>query len=167
MNRIVSPSVALALGLALNAPASNRPAYAPPKPSAGVEALKLDWHDAKRDRAVPVKIYFPKDGAGALPIVIFSHGLGGSRDGYEFLGRHWAGCGYASVHLQHIGSDSAVWRDAGAGEGGKALQKSGANLANSINRPLDVRLAIDELIRLNDDAKSPLKGRLDGKRIRI
>ena len=103
MNRIVSPSIALALGLALNAPASDKPAYAPPKPSAIVEALKLDWHDAKRNRAVPVKIYFPKDSVGALPIVIFSHGLGGSRDGYEYLGRHWAGCGYASVPLGAMG----------------------------------------------------------------
>src|SRR5437879_4469297 len=112
MNRIFSPSLVLAVGLALNAPGADRPAYAPPKPSATVEVLKLDWHDAKRNRAVPAKIYFPKEGAGALPVVIFSHGLGGSRDGYEYLGRHWAGCGYVSVHLQHIGSDSAVWRDA-------------------------------------------------------
>ena len=38
-------------------------------------------------------------------MIVFSHGLGGTRDGYEYLGRHWASYGYVSVHLQHKGSD--------------------------------------------------------------
>src|ERR1700722_20103770 len=75
-----------------------------------VEELKLEWKDAKRERAVPVKVYLPK-GEGPFPVVIFSHGLGGSRDGYEYLGRHWASHGYVGVHLQHLGSDSSVLKD--------------------------------------------------------
>ena len=31
--------------------------------------FRYEWHDAARDRDVPAKIYFPKDGAGPLPIV--------------------------------------------------------------------------------------------------
>lgn len=129
--------------------------------------MKFDWQDTKRNRTVPVKIYFPKDGAGPFPIIVFSHGLGGSRDGYEYLGRHWAGSGYVSVHLQHHGSDDTVWKNAQAGERSKALRKSGADLNNAINRPLDARFAIDEILKLNEAKSSPLKGRLDTKRIGI
>src|SRR2546423_15576637 len=66
-----------------------------------VEVIRYDWLDGKRERKVPVKIYFPKSGNAAFPVIIFSHGLGGSREGYEYLGRHWASHGYVSVHLQH------------------------------------------------------------------
>jgi predicted dienelactone hydrolase len=58
-----------------------------------VETISYDWQDKTRDRDVPVKLYFPKSGAGPFPVIIFSHGLGGSRDGYEYLGRHWASHG--------------------------------------------------------------------------
>ena len=41
-----------------------------------VETLKLEWHDAKRSRDVPAKIYFPKNATGACPVIVFSHGRG-------------------------------------------------------------------------------------------
>ncbi|MBI3880411.1 MAG: hypothetical protein HY301_10165 [Verrucomicrobia bacterium] len=153
------------LALLLVARAADPGAYAPPVPAKEVSASKFDWHDAKRNRDVFVKIYAPQNGIGPFPVIIFSHGLGGSREGYEYLGRHWAGCGYVSVHLQHVGSDDAVWRDAAPAERAKVMQKSGANLANSINRPLDVQFALDQLERLNGDAGFPLHGRLDLKRV--
>lgn len=141
--------------------------YSPPIPAAEVAIAKHDWHDVKRDRDVPVKIYFPKEGAGPLPIVIFSHGLGGSRENYEYLGRHWAGCGYASVHMQHLGSDDSVWKDVPLAERAKAMQRAAANISNILNRPLDGQFVIDELQKANADAASPLKGRLDLKAIAI
>ncbi len=141
------------------------PAYAPPAPTSEVAVIKLDWHDAKRDRDVPAKIYFPKDGAGPFPVVIFSHGLGGSREGYEYLGRHWAGCGYVSVHVQHPGSDDSVWKDVPAAERAKALQRGAGNIANALNRPPDGQFAIDQIEKLNADETSPLKGRLNLKAV--
>ena len=65
------------------------------------------WNDASRQRDIPVRLYWP---AGASPnarvaLVVFSHGLGGSRNGYSYLGKHWAGLGFASLHVQHAGSD--------------------------------------------------------------
>jgi predicted dienelactone hydrolase len=134
------------------------------KKSAGpheIETLKLDWKDTNRDRAIPVKVYPPK-GSGPFPVVIFSHGLGGSRDGYEYLGRHWSSHGYVSVHLQHLGSDESVWR--GKSDVIGALMKSAADPANLVNRAADVHFAIDELTRLNK-SDSPLKGKLDLDRI--
>jgi predicted dienelactone hydrolase len=75
-----------------------------------VDTVLFDWTDAKRGRAVPVKIYFPLGSEGPFPLIIFSHGLGGSREGYEYLGRHWASHGYISLYIQHAGSDDEVWR---------------------------------------------------------
>jgi predicted dienelactone hydrolase len=128
-----------------------------------VEVLKLDWKDAKRDRAVPVKVYLPK-GEGPFPVVIFSHGLGGSRDGYEYLGRHWASHGYVSVHLQHLGSDTAVWEN--APDGIAAMKRAAADSSVLVNRWGDVHFAIDELTML-DKSDSPLKGKLDLDKIAI
>ena len=47
--------------------------------------------------------------ARPVPLVVFSHGIGGSRMGYSYLGRYWASQGYASLHLQHVGSDRNLW----------------------------------------------------------
>src|SRR6185369_7102161 len=121
----------------------NRPGepYKPVRGPGAVETVRFDWHDAKRDRDVPVKIYFPKSGGGRLPVIIFSHGLGGSREGYEYLGRHWASHGYVSVHVQHPGSDDAVWRNAAALDRMTAMRQAAADPRNAINRPLDVSFA--------------------------
>ncbi|HWB61434.1 MAG TPA: hypothetical protein VG733_18275 [Chthoniobacteraceae bacterium] len=142
------------------------PEYAPPSPSRQVASIELTWHDAARDRDVPVKIYYPAHGKGPFPVIIFSHGLGGSREGYGYLGEYWAGCGYVSVHLQHHGSDDAVWRDAGGLiAAAKAMQDSVKDVSNAINRAQDVSFAIDELAKMEKDSDSPLKGRLNLARI--
>jgi predicted dienelactone hydrolase len=142
-------------------------AYKSPAPTFEVAIIKHDWHDVARDRAVPAKIYFPKEGNGPFPVVIFSHGLGGSRENYEYLGRHWAGCGYVSVHLQHIGSDESVWKDVPAAERGNALKKSAFNISSALDRPTDAQFALDQIEKLNADESSPLKSRLDLKAMAI
>ena len=117
-----------------------------------VGTLQLEWRDAQRDREVPVKIYFPKNATGACPVIVFSHGLGGTRDGYAYLGQHWASHGYVSVHLQHHGSDDATWR--GAGRSVESMRAATMNVENSLNRPLDVSFALDQLTKLNSQAAS-------------
>jgi pimeloyl-ACP methyl ester carboxylesterase len=160
-------TLGIALALTCPAVADEPKTYTPPTPAREVATLKFDWRDAQRDRVVPVKLYFPKEGAGPFPIIIFSHGLGGSREGYEYLGRHWAGCGYVSVHVQHPGSDEGVWKDQPPAERARAMQRAAANLANALNRPPDAQFAIDQLEKLNVDKTSPLKGRLELKSIAI
>ncbi|HSU65493.1 MAG TPA: hypothetical protein VLJ39_01350 [Tepidisphaeraceae bacterium] len=129
-----------------------------------VETLLLEWNDPQRNRQVPVKIYYPADGGGKSPVIIFSHGLGGSREGYAYLGREWASHGYVSVHVQHVGSDDQVWRDVPAAERMAAMRKAAVNLSNILNRPRDISFVIDQLQKLNEEA-GPLKGRLDLDRI--
>lgn len=162
------------------------------EPAATTSNLLLDWHDAARDRDVPAKVYYPSEGTAPHPVIIFSHGLGGSREAYASLGTYWATHGYVSVHLQHAGSDTAVWQgmtreelkefrstpllapetNARLGQRlreGKAAKDSGPrtaiNAENIVNRCKDVSFAIDELTKINVDATSPLKGRLDLKHI--
>lgn len=131
-----------------------------------VGIARFDWHDARRDRDIPVKIYYPTNAAGPLPIIIFSHGLGGSREGYGYLGRHWASHGYVVIHLQHLGSDASVWENVPRAERMQALRKSVLNLQNALNRPLDVTFAIDQLSKLNS-GDPILKHRLDLDRIGV
>ncbi|HOB94199.1 MAG TPA: hypothetical protein PK306_04730 [Aquabacterium sp.] len=127
-----------------------------------VTVLDFDWLDAARSRAVPVRLYLPAESAAGaaatpLPLVVFSHGIGGSRRGYSYLGRHWAAQGYASLHLQHVGSDRTLW--AGnplllAGRLQAAAQESEATA-----RVRDLSFALDQLLA------GPLAARIDANRI--
>jgi len=136
-----------------------------------VDAVFYEWVDVQRSREVPVKIYYPqppnrwsKENQGLLPIIIFSHGLGGSREGYEYLGKHWAGYGYVSVHVQHRGSDEQVWKN--KGKPVRRLGRAMIDPKNSINRVQDISFAIDQMKLLNDE-ESPFKGRLNLDRIGV
>ena len=86
--------------------------YDPLSAGPSFEAETVEWtvRDAARDRDIPLRVYLPALRA-AEPVVLFSHGLGGSRDGCSYLGQHWAARGYVAVFLQHPGSDDSVWRD--------------------------------------------------------
>jgi predicted dienelactone hydrolase len=74
------------------------------------EQKDLVVKDEKRSREIPIRVYLPTDQAAA-PVVLFSHGLGGNREGSAFLGKHWAARGYVAVFVQHPGSDDCVWKD--------------------------------------------------------
>ena len=149
-------SAALLLGACANA-ASPSSAAAPavdertdqraePSRLDGLQTVDLDWHDNARDRRVPVRLYWPDSAASGapVPLIVFSHGIGGSRAGYSHLGRHWAGQGYASLHVQHVGSDNQLWRGnlfALPSRLQQATQESEA-----VARVADLRFALDQLL---------------------
>jgi predicted dienelactone hydrolase len=108
------------------------------------EILEFDWADAKRQRAVPVRLYWPRLDMTPVPLVVFSHGIGGSRRGYRYLGEHWSSHGIASLHLQHVGSDRNLWFGNPLGLIGRlqdAAQEREATL-----RARDLGFALDRLI---------------------
>lgn len=127
--------------------------------AASYTAIDLDWRDASRERAVPVRLYWPARAAAgtAVPLVVFSHGLGGSRQGYSYLGRYWASQGYASLHVQHVGSDRQVWSGSVFGLIGR-LQDA-AKESEAVNRVQDMRFALDQLLA------SPRGAQIDAQRI--
>ena len=125
-------------------PADAAPANA--SEAAEVVTQDLDWFDNARQRAVPVRLYLPPghDANHALPLVVFSHGIGGSRRGYSYLGRYFASQGYASLHLQHVGSDRSLW--AGSMFGLVGRLHNAAQEDEAIARVGDLKFALDQLL---------------------
>lgn len=128
-----------------------------------ISKLDLTVHDAARDRDLPLRVYLPTNAAPA-PVILFSHGLGGSRAGSVFLGEHWAARGYAAVFIQHPGSDDSVWKDPSNGNRLQSL-KQAASLDNFLLRAQDVPAVLNQLERWNGDKTNRIAGRLDLKRI--
>ena len=127
-----------------------------------VRLLELIVHDAKRSRDIPVRIYLPESTQPA-PVVLFSHGLGGSRNSNEFLGQHWARRGYVGVFVQHPGSDTSVWKDKPPERRLSAMREA-ASLGNFELRAADVPAVLDQLEAWNTNHQS-LTGRMDLKKI--
>ena len=109
------------------------------------------WRDGSRARDIPVKLYYPAIDATAaepakFPVILFSHGLGGSREGGARWATHWASHGFIVVVLQHAGSDEALWKGAAPRDIANRM-KAGMTLDNLAFRVGDVRFVIDEVIR--------------------
>ncbi|UOV03567.1 hypothetical protein MUU77_17440 [Pseudoxanthomonas sp. F37] len=112
---------------------------------AGYRVQDLDWFDPVRGRAVPVKLFWP-DAARTrtVPLVVFSHGIGSARDGYTYLGRYWARHGIASVHVQHVGSDRALWQGNPFTLVSRFQRAAGD--AEALQRVRDQRFALDRVL---------------------
>jgi len=127
-------------------------------PKGEPETKDMTVKDEKRNREIPIKVYLPTQQTPA-PVVIFSHGLGGSREGSKFLGVHWAKRGYVAVFLQHPGSDAGVWKGQPIGDRMTKL-KGAANLEQFKNRVDDVPSVLNQLEKWTADGQ-PLVKRLD------
>lgn len=133
-------------------------------PTKGAAApVDLTVGDERRQRDIPLRVYLPPSTSPA-PTVLFSHGLGGSREGNAYLGRHWASRGYVAVFLQHPGSDEAVWQQVGPGRRMSAMRDA-ANAQNFLLRVQDVGAVIDQLERWHATPSEPLAARLDLRRL--
>lgn len=137
-------------------------AYDPLAPKVALQSLQvvdLDFTDPERDRAIRLRIYYA-DSHRPQPVVLFSHGLGGSRENNAYLGSHLAARGYVAVFMQHAGSDEAVWKEADGKDRFLAL-KSAASAKNAKLRYGDVSAVIDQLQIWNASAVSTLRGQLN------
>jgi predicted dienelactone hydrolase len=126
------------------------------------EVFDFDWVDTSRARPVPSRLYWPAGpapGAG-VPLVVFSHGIGGSRQGYSYLGKHWSSHGVASLHVQHVGSDASLWRGNPFGVVGRL--QAAAREGEAVARAGDLRFALDRML---SDATSGLGAAVDLRRL--
>ena len=99
-------------------------------------------------REVPLRLYLPESTA-ATPVLLLSHGLGGSREVGTYLGKHWAGRGYVVVAMQHAGSDTEIIRNVPRLKIMQAL-KEAASGANALARYKDVKATLDYLEKQNE-----------------
>lgn len=168
-NNMFGLTLMLLPGLAspgLSAQAPEDVSYSPLALPAESKVLALDREikDAERHRAIPLKVYLPADSDGPRPVVLFSHGLGGTRESCAYLGRHWAARGYLCVFLQHPGSDDSVWREALAPRRMQAMENA-ASIENFQLRVDDVVAVLDQLKEWNQDPEEGLSGMADLDRV--
>ena len=132
-----------------------------------VEVIEeMDLHDAKRNKDLPIKISFPKAN-GPFPVIVFSHGAGGSGENYFPLTRFWATHGYVIIQPTH--ADSIQLRR-GQGQDARMrdiLEGSALNDPRAWeNRARDISFVIDSLAEIERLAPQ-LKGKMDTKRIGV
>lgn len=101
-------------------------------------------HDAARGgRRVPWKLTHPRAG-GPWPVVLWSHGLGGSREGAGFLARHLAAHGIAALHITHPGTDTSLW-EGKPGHPWDVMRATEIPRAATLARFSDVPFVLDQL----------------------
>lgn len=111
------------------------------------EIDKIYWNESHRN--APVR-------KGRFPLVVFSHGNGGSRNQNTFWCDYLASHGYVVVSTDHTGNASLTIID------GKPISFQGGERANSAkDRPLDVSFLLDQMIKWDKGADKRFAGRID------
>lgn len=102
----------LSLALPLAGGLAGRAVADAPGPEAGpfevASADRMDLLDPDRGRQIATRAYYPAK-PGRYPVVVFSHGFGGSLQTFPNTGRVWASHGYVVLHPTH--SDSLAMMD--------------------------------------------------------
>lgn len=128
-----------------------------------VESHELDIEDSRRQRVIPVRVYVGPS-KGPMPIILYSHGLGGSRNTSRFLGQHWASRGYLCVFMQHPGSDESIWKNEARSDRMEKMRDN-ASYQNLVLRTEDVVSVLNQLEKWNDESRHLLYQRLQLERI--
>lgn len=127
----------------------------PSQPGTGqVQVLNVNWNDQKRNREIPVDIYWSNLTSQEKPVIVFSHGLGSVRYELRYLANHLASHGYTVAALEHPGSNETNTNLAAQGKT-RIVQPQ-----EFLYRPQDVSFVLDELERLNQTTNHPLQGKL-------
>lgn len=138
---------------------------APVDITAGTNATGT-FNDLARKRRIPFRIYSPEGLSQPAPVVLFSPGLGGSRDAAPYLGQALAKAGYIGIFLQHPGSDSSLLK--GAADGAEVRQRLRAvtsDPASAAARYGDIPFVVDQIERMAVEGR--FAGKIDPTRIGI
>lgn len=131
-----------------------------------VETSRGVWQDSSRSREIPWLIRYPLNTEEPRPVMIFSHGLGGSREGLARMSQFLASHGYVIVHVQHKGSDTAIWRGVRpdpATADRSAMLDIATDPAVLLNRFADIPFALTQLGAMNNEGE--MQGRFDMNRV--
>lgn len=97
----------------------------------------LELYDASRDRALPVDLYLP-DGDAPTPLVVISHGFGGSRSNFVDVARHLASHGIAVATVEHPGSNLQQLENLLRGNASASMAPN-----EFVDRPQDISYLLD------------------------
>jgi predicted dienelactone hydrolase len=117
---------------------------------------------------LPVRVHYPPQLAAPAPVIVFSHGLGGSRLGYGFLAQAWAAHGYVVLlpsHRENVPPGVAEDVRPSLAEL-RAMKAAIDDPRNWPLRPLDLRRTVDALETLPEHVRA-LSGKLDLSRVGI
>lgn len=118
-----------------------------------------------KGRQLPLKVYYPQ-AKGSFPIIIFSHGSGGSKDFYAALGSFWASHGYVSIHPTHADSVSLPGGKFKPGDRDELIDYTLNNSQSWQERAADISQIIDSLDEIAQQAPQ-LQGKLDSQYIGV
>jgi serine/threonine protein kinase len=156
------PAAPVAVTPQATSPDAASPEATAPLPPSSSRTATLTLHDSDRNREIPLKIYYPGQISGSLPLIIFSHGYGGTRDGYEYLGRGWADAGYIVIFPTHVGSDSEALGQAGF----RAASDPAPAFEMQRQRAADVHFILSSL-KLIDKQVRDIHGKINNKQIGV
>ncbi|MDF5727235.1 MAG: alpha/beta hydrolase [Rhizonema sp. PD38] len=126
-----------------------------------VEQQTLFLHDRRRDRLIPVDMYWSQR-RDHYPLVVISHGFGANRKFLRSLALHLASRGITVAAIEHPGSnDIAVSRSSDKGSLSQLLKAT-----EFIDRPKDISFLLDELARLNTQP-GQLQGKLNTENVTV
>jgi predicted dienelactone hydrolase len=135
-------------------------------PHAVTEVADIVLHDGKRNKDLHMRIFYP-NGAGPFPVIVFSHGAGGSQSCCEELTRHWASYGYITLQPTH---DDSTLQRRNTGEEDidflKAVRDALKQPALWQSRPQDISFVLDSLPTLQKRIPA-LAGKIDSRQIGV
>jgi len=102
-------------------------------------------------RALDATVWYPRDAAQPVPLLLFSHGFTSMRRNGRYLGEHLASHGYAVVAVDYPLTSIRA--------------PGGPEVRDVVNQPGDLSFVIDMLLAYSGSDGHALAGRIDPQRI--
>ena len=143
-------SVAFVVGVSISVSALAQEYTPAAGPLKVIDSGVTKLHDAARDKDLPIRVRYPAaddEHAGPYPLVVFSHGAGGSCDAFGSLSDSLASNGYVVIHPTHSDSLSLLSKDERRTEG-RDLLRNPRGIVKKVDLPdrvADVKFILDSL----------------------
>lgn len=127
----------------------------------------LVLHDEARDKDLELLVRAPSGPPAAgkkFPLVVFSHGMGGSRTAFPELTEHWASCGYVVILPTHADSVELMRRQ-GKSVAGMFSQQGAVKNVDPPQRVKDLSFILDSLDLIEEKIPALGKGKIDRDRM--
>ena len=167
------------VALAMAAACASQPKAAPPPPApvappaaelarSGLSVVleaDVTLTDSSRSRDIAVHVTYP-EGAGPFPVIVFSHGAGGSGQTYKELARFWATHGFVVLAPTHADSLAGKGKDPTLEAVRETVNDAAQDPKGWENRARDLAFVVAATAAV--EARVPaLKDKLDAARVGV